>query len=354
LKVTLLGTYPPPYGGISIHIQRLKAHLNKEGHECVVYGWTEALEEGVTKTSHKRWLLRHFFSNDGIVHHHDPDWKMRVMMGLMGLMGRKKTVISIHGESLNDSIKEGSWFRKQLIKFALKHIAFIIADNTKIKELVLSLGVKLNKVNVVSAFIPPIVKEQDYEKVPQYIWDFMKSRKPAISANAFQISFYNGIDLYGLDMIVELVDKLSEKYPQIGVVFCLPNVGDENYFSEINRRIKEKCLTENILFITKPLPEVYPIWEKSDIFVRPTVTDGDPLSVREALSLKTPVVTSDACPRPDGVILFKNRDLNDFVNAVQKVWENYDEYKKKLESMEVESGIHKILEIYNRLWTERV
>jgi len=119
---------------------------------------------------------------------------------------------------------------------------------------------------------------------------------------------------------------------------------------QINQEIMDKGLANNILFITEPLLEVYPIWIESDIFVRPTSTDGDPLSIREALSLKTPVVTSDACPRPDGVVLFKNRDLDDFVNAVQRVLENYDTYKKQLDSNIVESGAGKIINIYKHLY----
>ena len=348
MKVTLLGTYPPPYGGISIHIQRLKMHLDEEDYDCVVYSWTESAEEGVIKTTAKGWLFRHFFSDDGIVHYHEPSWKMRVMMGLMGLID-KKTVISIHGESLNNSIKEGSWLRKQIIRFALKHVSFIVADNAKIKELVLSLGVKQNKIDVVPAFIPPVVKEEDYEKVPQYIWDFMKNHKPVISANASQIQFYKGIDDYGLDLIVEIVDRLKREYPQIGVVFCLPVIGNEGYFNKIMQEIEKKELSENILMITNPLPEVYPIWRESDIFVRPTYSDGDALSVRESLYFKTPVVASDASPRPEGVILFKNRDINDFVAKVKEVIVHYDTYKEAVEQVNTENNVSRIIEIYKKV-----
>jgi hypothetical protein len=39
-----------------------------------------------------------------------------------------------------------------------------------------------------------------------------------------------------------------------------------------------------------------PLLKKSDVFVRPTNTDGD----------------ADAIPRPEGTILFKSWDINDF------------------------------------------
>ena len=201
----------------------------------------------------------------------------------------------------------------------------------------------------VPAFIPPTVKEEDYQKVPPYVRDFMKLHNPVISANAFRIRFYRGVDLYGLDMIVELTARLKNRYPEIGTVFCLPSIGDKEYFDRLNQEINESGLSEHILFITQPIDEVYPIWQESDIFVRPTVTDGDALSIREALYFKTPVVTSDACPRPEGVILFNNRNIDSFTNSVEKVLGNYTQFKKEAESIKVDSAFNRILGIYNNL-----
>jgi len=351
-KIALIGSYPPPYGGISIHIQRLKEQLEKKGYECVVYelGRQEPSEGNIIRIKNiKRWLLKYFFfAKEDVIHFHSPDWRMRVIMGLMGLLGRK-TIISIHGESLSDSLKGGSRFRNQIIKFALRRTSFVIADNEKIENLVLSLGVEQQKVACISAFIPPILKEGDYRKVPQYVWDFIHKHKPVISANAFRISFYNGIDTYGLDMIVELTAKLKNKYQELGIVFCLPSIGDREYFNKVSQEIKERGLSKHILFITQPLDEVYPIWQESDIFVRPTVTDGDALSVRESLYFKTPLVTSDACPRPAGVVLFKNRDIGSFTEHVEQVLDDYTKFKKEAESRKVDSGINKIFEVYNNL-----
>jgi glycosyltransferase involved in cell wall biosynthesis len=45
-----------------------------------------------------------------------------------------------------------------------------------------------------------------------------------------------------------------------------------------------------------------------DVFVRPTLADGDAISVREALALGRPVVASDVGARPAGVRLFPAGD----------------------------------------------
>ena len=56
--------------------------------------------------------------------------------------------------------------------------------------------------------------------------------------------------------------------------------------------------------------------ENSDLVVRPTNTDGDSLSIREAIFLGKPVITSDVVERPDGSILHRNRDVDDFEEKI--------------------------------------
>jgi len=352
MKIALIGIYPPPYGGISIHIQRMAEVLKSRGFDYTVYdisGIAKNKENVVCINKPLRWLLKYIlFGKEDIMHYHSSGWLLRIIIGLASMLG-KKTIVSIHGSSLGDSLKNTTWLRRKVLVFALRHTSFIIADNEDIKEFALSLGVNSKKVLVIPAFIPPVVKEEDYLKVPPRIWDFIKSHKPVIAANAWRIVFYKGIDAYGLDMIVELVDRLKNEYPKVGVVFCLPQIGDEEYFANLNQEIKERGLNEHILFITEPLDEIYPIWQKSGIFVRPTITDGDALSVREALYFKTPVVTSDAVPRPKGVTLFKNRDIDSFTAKVEEVVVDYARFKEELEFIEVDNGTNKILEVYNNL-----
>ena len=352
-KIALLGSYPPPYGGVPVHIQRLKYELEKKGIECVVYdflGGKDLSDDNVVVVRNpKKWLLKYLFTEkENIIHVHASDWRPRAVIGLMSLIG-KKTIISIHGESLNNSLKNTGWFRKMIIIFALKHTSFIIAANQNIKKLVLSVGVSPSKVEVIPAFIPPVVKEEEVEKIPSHVCEFIDSHKPIISGNAFQITFYEGVDLYGLDLCIELISNLQKYYPNIGLVFCLPNIGNYEYFEKLQQQIKQKKIEDNILFITEPLPVTYPIWIKSDVFVRPTCTDGDALSIREAMYFKTPVVTSDAVPRPEGVVLFKNRNVYDFVEKTKKVLDNYEEYKNKANKLDPGNGFDKILKIYNEL-----
>lgn len=351
-KIALIGPYPPPYGGISIHIQRLKERLEEKKYECLVYnlgGQKKSQKKNVIRVKKiKKWLLRYFFfSKEHIIHYHNPDWRLRIIFGLMSFLG-KKVIISIHGESLQDSLKRGSWFKKQLIQIALKHTSLIIVLNPKTEKLILSLGIKPKHIKIIPSFIPPIVKREEIAEIPHEVWGFVDNHSPVILANASKIVFYNNQDLYGLDMYIDLCTNLKQYYPNIGFIFCLPDIGDYEYFNKMKQRIKEKNIENNFLFQTKPC-QMYPILMKSDVFVRPTNTDGYGISIAEAIYFNVPSVASNVCPRPEGTILFKNRDISNFTSKTKDVLCNYKKYKKRLETIKLENNSEKIIEIYKKL-----
>jgi hypothetical protein len=74
--------------------------------------------------------------------------------------------------------------------------------------------------------------------------------------------------------------------------------------------IKKLNLNECFLLLNENLSFVRLI-EQADIVLRPTNTDGDALTIREALYLNKTVIASDVVKRPSGTILFKSRDTND-------------------------------------------
>lgn len=46
MKIINVGAYPPPYGGVSIHLKRLKYHLDAAGNENVLLDCSSHDKEG--------------------------------------------------------------------------------------------------------------------------------------------------------------------------------------------------------------------------------------------------------------------------------------------------------------------
>jgi glycosyltransferase involved in cell wall biosynthesis len=142
---------------------------------------------------------------------------------------------------------------------------------------------------------------------------FLDRSSPLLVANASQIVFSGGQDLYGLDLCIELVLRLRASHPDIGLLFALANPNQNSeYLDVMRKKITEAGAERNFHFLTGQ-QELWPVFRRASLMLRPTTGDGFAVSVGEALDLGCKVLASDAVERPAGVTLFRNRDLEDFV-----------------------------------------
>ena len=200
---------------------------------------------------------------------------------------------------------------------------------------------------VIPVFIPPNENGEE-SSIPQDIWGFIESHSPVITGNAYKIVFYNHIDLYGIDMCIELCAELKKEYPDVGLVFCLPDIGDYEYFNKVKQDIIDRGLDGNILFITQPCL-FYLILKRCDVFVRPTSIDDYGISVAEAVYFGIPAVASDVCVRADGCIVFSSRDVGGFILTVKGVLSDYNTYQSRLGDIKFEDNVEKIVGVYQGL-----
>jgi glycosyltransferase involved in cell wall biosynthesis len=350
IKIGLIGSYPPPYGGVTVHIQRLMKKLDEYSIDYVLYdvagGQREQKNNRIISIRHpKLWILKYFFlGTSEIVHNHTTDWRGQVLVGLMGLLGIK-TVSTLHSERLIKSWKDYNVIKRKIIQIALQSTTSLIVVNAHIREFCISLGVNPDKVFLIPAFIPPELKEKEIQEIPRKIWDFIDTHDPVISANAFKIKFFKNEDVYGIDLCIELCSRLKQNRDTVGFVFFLPQTGDIHYFSDLQQRLIDLHIQDNFLFVTEPYP-FYPLLLKSSVFIRPTNTDGDAISLREALYFGIPSVASDVVTRPEGTILFKNRNIDDLSGKVQDLLDNYAYYKERMEALPPGDYSARIVQVY--------
>jgi len=319
-KIAIIGPYPPPYGGISVHIQRVLNYLDEKKYDYDFY-----LENRAEKNSSSTYkfygfkkllsLFKLLFKKYCLIHHHSPDWKTRVILSLYGILG-KTVYLHIHGASLKDTIQNGGI--KSFLTCKLLRFANIIADNKDIAQLAQKYSPK--SLTIIDAFLPPLYNEKVYKDFITKYGGILKDKNYVISMVGWFV-YYENVDLYGFDIALDALRRFKKEVDKdVLFLVSINGVRSEELHQKINNYIAKNNLNNNVYFLYEEMPEIWPIYIVSNVFIRPTCTDGSALSVKEAMWFETPVIASDCIPRPEGVILFKNRSGNELFKRIMQIY----------------------------------
>lgn len=346
LRVGIMGPYPPPRGGVSVHIKRLEEELHNHGVTVQIIdtnmrdnscGWIKR------RLNHLKWVLKVLIcTRTDIIHIHGGSLEKRALVIFIARLYKIKTVVSFH--SLRDEFAQMNFWQRCLLSYVVNHTDHIIAAGDNERDKLVKWFHCEKRLCVITAYIPPKRVET---RLPAQLAEFLRNHKFIISANASNMDFYKGQDIYGLDMLVELCGRLSFQM-DVGFVYCLTRLTNKDYFEKIRARIKELKI-ENLFFIVLDSIEFWPVLEKSHIFIRPTCTDSYGVSVAEALTIGIPSIASDACNRPEGTLLFQSRDSEDLYNKVCDIIRNYEQYRASIKHLKIENCAQDILRIYLEL-----
>lgn len=311
-KIILIGSGPHNIGGISIHLRRLIKML-EDTYEFMIIDVSHNSIDGIfnIRSLNLFKYIKMVLSAD-IVHIHCGNYYMRLFNILMcRIVLRKFTIVTIHQDP---AISGHIMFLKYLLKFCNK----VILVNEKAYKL-LSNKNNLSKYILLPAFLPPII--DDEPSLPpklQIIIDKIRKDKESILMvnNAWRLVQRNGEDVYGLDLCIDAMIELMATNTSYYLIFVIA----DNTYSKLeneryNKIIIDNSLNENVYIWDAPISFVKLI-EQSDIVLRTTNTDGDALSIREGLFFNKKVIASDVVYRPNGVHLFKNRDVKSLVKCI--------------------------------------
>jgi glycosyltransferase involved in cell wall biosynthesis len=306
LSILLIGGLPPPVGGVSIHLLRLRRRLAKSGHRCRIRD--DARVPPWLLPAWLAWLLlAQRARRRPLVHVHSGNWRTRCLTVLLGRLLNLPVLLTLH------SFRAAGRGRTNLLaRIALRHATIVVAVNAEIAAACIALGAASGRVRVQHAYLDP---GEECGTLPPAILDFIADHRPCLAAGAFRLRFHDGVDLYGLDMLVELLRDLRAHRPQAGLVFVLPETGLPGHLATCRRTLNELDLAPHFLIVEEAVDFVA-LLKRADLLVRPTTSDGDSLSLREALYVGCRALASDAAPRPSQVRLFRSRDGQDLLRGV--------------------------------------
>jgi len=129
-----------------------------------------------------------------------------------------------------------------------------------------------------------------------------------------QPALFNGKDIYGFDLLLKAYENSSS---QNQVLLLLDPMGamESIYRPEVDLLNK---MGKAVIYLTDEI-DFSSLTEFLSVYIRPTITDGDSIAIREALSAGVKVIASDCVVRPKGVQLFKSGDIGSLTSALENV-----------------------------------
>lgn len=317
-KILLIGPAPNNIGGISIHIRRLVQLLKNEYFFDFVDEGHNRYEGIFNLRSLNILIYLHKLFKADIVHIHSGIFILRIFHIIVSkIILKKYTVVTIHRDP---SVEKKNKYNK----FFLKKCNHVILVN-KIGYDLMKTDSE-SKYHLLPAFLPPIIENEPYLPIEVIEWlSISKSKNNPIVlvSNAWNLVLNKNEDLYGLDICLKAMRDLKYKDDSKNYFLLFVVVKNDSQIERMKtykKQIREWGLSENVLIWEDSLSFIRLIKE-SHIVLRTTNTDGDAISIREALFYNKPVIASNVVVRPDETFLFENRNHVDLCDKIIEVSE---------------------------------
>ncbi|MBN1503841.1 MAG: glycosyltransferase [Candidatus Eisenbacteria bacterium] len=355
MKVTLVGHYPPPYGGVASLMRQMESALTLRGAKVTVFNLGAGRPRAAnvlnfdTRNRARQFLqlARAFAVSDSdLVHYLSASyrsfWLGAVCVVLARLTGRK-VVLSVVGGAFKDFVGSLGPLKRRVASACLGLCHAVVACNSEIEEALEAL-IPSKEVHRMENYFPVLAQEK--ADVPEAVRDFLNAHSPAVCTTGAASAEY------GLTDAVEALGLLRREHTRAGMLVALTRYGGAAYEADLADKIRSLGLGEHVL-IQKDLPDFVSVMKGSDAFLRSTLVDGDSISVREALFLGVPAVVSDTPFRPEGVIQFRKGDPRDMAEKLGLALSagRGDRVAKAAE--EGEQNLDKLLRIYDSVVESR-
>lgn len=289
--------YPSVVGGIGIHAHRMSTEQARRGHEVTVLTLNQKKKPETEFVDGYRVLrFPSYFTMRGnsfapelifeilrrrksvdIIHAHSHLFFSTNVCVLARILHSAPLVITNHGLI---SASAPSWLNT-LYKHTVSKVTFQIADHilcyTDIeKEKIVNLGIDPKKISVIhngvdiSLFAPRDSEKNSHNKQILWVGRFVTGK--------------------GVDYLIDALSQVRKMMPETALVL----VGEGPEKKLIEDRIQNLHLQSSVTLIdyldNTDLPKVY---KNSDIFVLPSLMEGVPRTILEAMSCGIPVVTTN-------------------------------------------------------------
>lgn len=274
--VLLVGARPPPTGGVATHCDELLRALWARGREATLIDPRRRQGDGRPALlwhlgrARRRGALVHLHTNG----HNRNSW----LLAALCASGRP-ALLTLHSGLAPAYIAA----HRGAVRAVVERYDHVVVVNEAIAAALDEAGLAPSRRSIIAAFTPASLA---FRLAPPGLRQLRRTH-PVLVACALA----PGIE-YGATVMLEAFAALRRRLPTAGLLLYGPGTRDlpaqEGVYrlGELDR------------------PRALAVVAAADVFVRPTLADGDAISVREAQALGRRVVASQAGARPPGVLTF--------------------------------------------------
>lgn len=306
MKYFILGAVPPPLGGVSIYCYRKIYSMKIENKDVELID--SRSKSSLVKLVFKSW----FFKLIGLKFNIEVNVSNPVALLFLFFSGLSNscTFYDHNGSRRLLSSRVG----RLAFKIFMRNVSSVKVVNNDLLKFYAEFSVfNDNKVDVSSPFLPPTLDEihNAREKYPKEFFKLIEDgKKDIVLCSAWMpISSDSEPDLYGINDTLSIFEKAIKKYSDFTFVLMIGEFGVDEFSINLKKRIELLSMNDNFIFITGGYSQI-PMLKRTAVLIRLTKTDGDSVSIREALQYNVQVIATDVIHRPDGVCCVPLNDLN--------------------------------------------
>lgn len=274
-EILLIGTIPMPIGGVTIYASRLTQRLEQSGLDFSFFDYRRD----------SAMLLAQFMWTSKLVHINASQPLFILMLVVLAKAMGKKVVLTYHG-----NIGRYGKIRNLFDRISLRMVDRPLVLNEE--SFLLAKSWNANTC-LTTSFIGPSVNTPLQEDIARQLHVARESYDKIYATTAHNLAYdKNGQEIYGITRLCRIFGRLESA----ALVVADPS---GTYRKELSED------ADNVIWISEP-HNFYGVLELSDCLIRATSTDGDSISVREALHIGISVLASDCVSRPLGCTVYRS------------------------------------------------
>jgi len=294
-NIRILGPIPPPYGGVSVYVDRIRKRLRNNGIRIWSYPYKSDQQANTTFFHHRRLGIVPLVFQDGYAtrvldashfHLEHPNFLLVPVWLLLIRFFRIEWIKMIFDGTLPSRYQQFNKTQRFLFRLATHRVKEFVVVHEDLAHWLREEIKVAQPVTTIPCLIAPPPEMQTRPlsvQLKNALTQYFRAEKRICSIGAF-------VPTYGFKDVAQAVDGLRT---ETGLELSLLLVAGG--FAQ-NRRYRDEVLAgRDWITVLEDLPndDVFPILKSSDVFVRGNVEEGYGISRVEAIWSGVPVVATN-------------------------------------------------------------